>query len=68
MVRAYTQDVYIEELEGSFDKWRSMIDDLLSQSKEYKTTATDRIRFVDNEPILEGYVRAKKVIGNLFEE
>ncbi len=68
MLGAYTQEVYIKELEGSYTKWRTLIDDLLEETGEYKTTATDRIRFIHNEPVLEGYERAPTVIGNLFEE
>jgi hypothetical protein len=68
MVGAYTKEVYVDELEGSYSRWRILIDNLLDKTYKYRTTTTDRIRFIKNEPILEGYVRSRKVIGDLFEE
>jgi hypothetical protein len=68
MVRAYTHEVYIEGLESAYEKWRTLINDILNETREYRTTAKDRTRFIKEEPLLEGYVRARKVIGNLFEK
>ncbi len=67
MVRDYTQEVYIRQVKGSFEKWRLLIDRLLDQTKEYKTSTSDRLRFITDQPIIDGYVRAKRVTGNLFD-
>ena len=68
MVKAYTNEVYIQKLEGSFLKWRTLIDNLLNETKEFQTTTNDRLRFIQNKPIIKGYIKAPKVIGNLFEK
>ncbi len=68
MVRIYTQEVYIDELKGAYQKWVQIVRDLLEETKAYKTSSLDRIRFIRNEPILNGYERARNVIGNLYEE
>jgi len=67
MVKGYTQEVYIQQKDGAYTEWRTLIDELLEETKEYQTTAIDRLRFIKNEPILNGYIKAKKVAGNLFE-
>lgn len=68
MVLSYTQEVYILNEEGAFEKWRKLINELLNQTNNYKTTANDRLRFIKKEPIEIGYIKAKTVIGNLFKE
>lgn len=68
MVAAYTNEVYIQKQEGSFYKWRTLIDNLLTETKEFQTTTNERLRFIQNKPILKGYIIAPTVIGNLFEK
>lgn len=67
IVRAYTQEVYIEKQEGAYEKWKKLIDEALDKTTLYQTTAIDRIRFINNEPILKEYIKSPTVIGNLFE-
>ena len=68
MVRGYTKEVYIQQKEGAYSEWRTLIDEFLEETKEYRTTAEDRIRFITGKPIIKGYIKSKKVIGNMFEE
>lgn len=68
MVRGYTEEVYILQKEGAYSEWRTLIDELLEETKKYQTTAEDRIRFINGKPIIDGYIKSKKVIANMFEK
>lgn len=61
IVSSITNDIYVEKKENAYEEWRNTISDLLDESMKYKTTSTDRIRFIKNKPILKGYQMAEKV-------
>jgi len=65
LIDSYTKDVYIDKTEGAYKAWRARIDKMLSDSKEYATRPEDCYRFVKNEPIEKGYIKAKYIVGNL---
>jgi len=58
MVDAYVRDVYIRSQEGSFEKWRKLIDDLLEESIELVTSTEDCQRFMSDRPLIDGYIES----------
>ena len=65
LVQAYTLDVYVNNEEGALEKWQKMVEQGLKDFEEFATTPEDCYRFVKNEPIKKGYIKAKSVIGVL---
>lgn len=60
-VGAITHDIYVEKKEDAYASWRNTIDDLLKETEEYKTTNSDRIRFITNKPLSKHNQMAKYV-------
>lgn len=67
IINSWTKDIYLDKREGAYEEWRDRIDKLLAETEEFKTKPEDCYRFVKNEPIDEGYIMAKTLIGNMFE-
>ena len=65
LIDSYTKDIYIDKIEGAYKTWKVRIDKKLSDTEEYATRPEDCYRFVKNEPIEKGYIKAKNVVGNL---
>lgn len=62
MVSLFTNEVYVQAISGAYEKWRKIVDELLESAEKYQTTALDRLRFIKNEPVDQGYIKAKKII------
>jgi hypothetical protein len=63
LIGQFVHEVYIEKTDGAYEKWRKLIDDLLTETSEYATTSEDRLRFIKNAPLDEDYQMAETVIG-----
>ena len=59
----FIYEVMIQKKEGSFEKWRSLIDKMLDETKEWATTPEECYRLMTGKPIEKGYVKAKNLIG-----
>ena len=59
------RDIYIDNKENAYENWRETINETLELSKEFATTAEDRLRFVLGKPIVEGYIEAKTIMGDM---
>lgn len=51
--------------DSSFVKWRTTIDELLESNKDFATQSNEIKRLILGEPIEEGFVQAKTIIGDL---
>ena len=59
------QEVLIQKKDSSFVKWRTTIDELLESNKDFATQSNEIKRLILGEPIEEGFVQAKTIIGDL---
>ena len=59
------RDVLIDKRENAYEKWREQIDELLEETIEFITTDEDRRRFTSGRPIVEGYIEARTIAGDL---
>ncbi|WP_116124340.1 hypothetical protein [Lewinella sp. IMCC34183] len=62
------QEVLIQQKEGAYAEWRSLVDEILADMQDYATQPDDIERFIAGEPIMEGYVQAETIIGDLEKE
>lgn len=63
MCSVYVNDVFVKKESGAFDKWKTIVHQMLEQLKMWATTPEECYRFVSGKPIEKGYIRAKKVIS-----
>lgn len=59
------QDVLIQKKDSSYVKWRTLVDELLEANKDFATQPDEIKRLILGEPIEDGYVQAKTIIGDL---
>lgn len=59
------QDILIEKKDSSYSEWRTLVDELLVENKDLSTQPYEIERLILGEPIEEGYVQAKSIIGDL---
>ena len=59
------QEVLIQKKDSSFVKWSTTIDELLESNKDFATQSNEIKRLILGEPIEEGFVQAKTIIGDL---
>ena len=65
LISTYTNEVYVQNIEDAYERWRKLIDKLLSETIEYQTTNMDRIRFILDRPLNKDYQMAKTVMGSM---
>ena len=65
---SYFNSVYVEKKEGSYYSWRNLVDKLLLETNEWATKPEDCYRFIKNKPIVEGYIMAPTLFGNLSKD
>ena len=63
MYSSYAREVFILKKEGSYERWRNLINRILDETKEWTTTPEECYRFIKGKPIEKGYVKAKYLIG-----
>lgn len=68
LIDSFTNDVYINKIEGAYKLWRDRIDKMLNDSEKYATRTEDCYRFIKGEPIEKEYIKAKNIVGNLDEK
>lgn len=68
MSGGYAQEVFIDKKEGSYIKWRQLIDEWLEDTKKWATTPEECYRLMSGKPIERGYKKAKKLIGPLQDK
>jgi hypothetical protein len=59
------QDVLIQKKDNSYAEWRTLVDELLEANKDFSTQSYEIERLILGQPIEEGYVQAKSIIGDL---
>ena len=60
-----SQDVLIQKKDSSYTVWRTLVDELLELNKDFSTQPYEIERLMLGEPIEEGYLQAKSIIGDL---
>lgn len=65
MYRSYFKDVIIDKKDGSFNKWKKLIDTLLADTIAWATTAKECYRLMSKQPVEAGYIQAPTVTGPL---
>ncbi len=68
MQGGFIYEVIVEKKEGSFEKWKSLIDQMLDDTKEWATTPEECYRLMTGKPIEKGYMMAKKLIGPMADK
>lgn len=59
------QDVLIQKKDSAYIEWRTLVDEMLEENKGFRTQLYEIERLIIDEPIEEGYVQAKTIIGDL---
>lgn len=59
------QDVLIQKKDGAYMEWRILIDELLEANNDFATQPNDIKRLILGQPIEQGYVQAKSIMGDL---
>ena len=67
MVDGFTYEVFIEAKPDAYQNWKKLIDEMLVETDEFKTSPEEIRRLTLGKPILEDYEMAKEVLGNLFD-
>ncbi|NJC27020.1 hypothetical protein [Neolewinella antarctica] len=65
IIAELTQEVYVKDVPGAYEKWRIIVDDLLLEMTAFATTEADRMRFITDEPLSGDYRKAETVIGTM---
>jgi hypothetical protein len=61
IVGSITNDIYVNKKANAYNEWRTTINELLKETEQYKTSNSDRIRFINNKPLSKDYQMAKFV-------
>lgn len=59
------QDVLIQKKDSAFIEWRQLIDELMDENNAFSTQPYEIERLISGEPIEEGYVQARYIIGDM---
>ncbi len=59
------QDVLIQKKDSSYAEWRTLVEELLEANKDFATQHYEIERLILGEPVEEGYVQAKTIMGDL---
>lgn len=59
------QDVLIRKTGSSYMEWRTLVDEILEKNKDFATQPYEIDRLILGEPVEEGYVQAKRIIGDM---
>jgi hypothetical protein len=59
------QDVLIQKKDSSYVEWRTLVDEMLEANKDFATQPYEIERLILGEPVEEGYVQAKTIMGDL---
>jgi len=59
------QDVLIQKKDSAFIEWRQLIDELMDENSAFSTQPYEIERLINGEPIDEGYVQAKSIMGDM---
>ena len=62
----YTYVVFVEKTEGSFEKWRGLIDKGLAELEPYATKKQDCHRLLTDLPIDPAYEQSEKVLNSFM--
>ena len=62
------KEVLIQKLEGKYEEWRTLIDELLEANKNFATQPNEIMRLVLGRPIEQNYVQPNTIIGDLKKE
>lgn len=65
MYDAYTNDVFIIDKDGYYQKWRQLIDERLSETTKYATTPEDCNRFLSGKPLTKDYKMSPDYLGEI---
>jgi hypothetical protein len=67
MFNDYTYEVLVEKKEGSFEKWRALIDEGLAELEIYATKKEDCHRLLTDLPIDPEYEQSEKVLDSFMK-
>ena len=59
------QDVLIQKNDSAYIEWRALVDEMLEKNKDFATQLYEIERLILGEPIEDGYVQAKTIMGDL---
>lgn len=59
------KDVLIQKKDSSYVEWRTLVDEMLEANKDFATQPYEIERLILGEPVEEGYVQAKTIMGDL---
>lgn len=68
MYKSYFKEVYIDKMDGAFLKWRTLIDEILADTKKWATTPEECYRLMSRSPIEDGYIQAPTVVGSMNDK
>ena len=63
--RAYFKDVFIDKIDGAFEKWKKEIDETLEKTKIWATKPEECYRLMTRKPIEKDYIMAPNLVGSL---
>lgn len=58
------QDVLVQKKDSAYIEWRTFVDEMLDFNKDFATQPYEIERLILGEPIEEGYVQAKRIMGD----
>jgi hypothetical protein len=59
------QDVLIQKKDSAYVEWRALVDEMLEENKDFATQPYEIERLILGEPVEDGYVQAKTIMGDL---
>jgi len=59
------QDVLIQKKDSAYMEWRQLVDELMEDNSDFSTQPYEIERLLLGEPIEEGYVQAKAIMGDM---
>ncbi|MFM2225840.1 MAG: hypothetical protein RJA07_2042 [Bacteroidota bacterium] len=60
---SYTREVILNKKEGGYEKWRKTIDELLLETKDFRTKPEDCLRFLLQKPLTDDYIESPDYYG-----
>ena len=59
------QEILIQKKEGSYEKWRKLVDQILLENEKFATKLFEIDRLMKGRPVENNYIQAETIIGDL---
>jgi hypothetical protein len=62
---SYGRDLLVDKKPEAYEEWKTRMNELLEQTEKYATTPKECHRIITRQPVVEGYILAPRLIGDL---